>query len=261
MQAIGQVLGQLAPVVGNLLGGQQAKPGNAAQAPGLGFGLDGAAITPQGNAATIALGNHAPPFGQNPGFGGQPIAGNGGIAQLVEAIMQIIAGFMRLFGFGGGGAPVADPGGNPGFGDPGFGNPGFGDPGFGDPGFGDPGFEPFQAGNAGAATRPQAPGQAQSTGSATEYERGLLEAANQVRRGMGLRELRWADDLSQTARRSAAAGTHLGAPEILSFGDGTPAQAIDIWRGSPPHWSLLTDPNFSEMGAGRQGGNSAITFR
>ncbi len=252
MQAIGQVLGALGPILGPLTGQNAANPaGNAGQNPGL--GLDGAALTPQGNAAALTLGNQAaPPFGQAPA--GQPgAAGAGGI---VDAIMQIIMAFLQLFGVNVGqpaaGNPVADPG---------FGNPG-GAP-IADPGFGNPGGAPIADPGQGQPLAAAAPavGAAQAPGNAGDFEKGLFEQANAVRRGMGLRELKWADDLSGAARRSAAAGTHLAAPEILSFGDGAPADAINNWRGSPAHWGILTDPNLSEMGTGRAGANSAITFR
>ncbi|MBM3267204.1 MAG: hypothetical protein FJZ01_06085 [Candidatus Sericytochromatia bacterium] len=252
----------MAPALGQAFGQQPAAA--PAGAPANGLGLDAAALTPQGNAAAITLGN---PAGAPQGaLGGAAAPEAGGI---VEAILQIVFGFLRLFGLNVGmpgnpgfGDPGGAPIGNPGFGDPGgapIGSPGFGDPGgapIGDPGFGDPGGAPV-----GNPWEGQAAGAAQPAANAADYEKGLFEQANAVRRGLGLRELRWSDDLSQAARRSAAAGTHLAAPEILSFGDGSPADAINMWRGSPPHWGILTDPGMTEMGAGRAGGNSAITFR
>lgn len=271
MQAIGNALGALGPVLGQI-GGQQG--GAPVQGQGLGFGMDGAAITPQGNAATLGLPGAQP---QNPGQGAAPGAGD--IGGLMEAIKQIIAGFMRAFGFnaGGGAQNPGNPVVNPGFDNPEnqVGNPVFDNPGGGGgggmacncpcctPGNNAPIMQDPGQGNPARQAVAQAPaaGAAQAGVGAAEYEKGLFDAVNQTRTGMGLGELKWADDLAGTARQSAAAATHLGAPEILAFGDNTPDDAIGLWRNSPGHWNILTSPNMTEMGTGRSNGNSGITFR
>lgn len=92
-------------------------------------------------------------------------------------------------------------------------------------------------------------------------ERELFELINQVRRQLGLNPLVYDASLAPTARRSAAARQHTGAPEIIAWGQQTPAQAIETWRNSPPHWNLLTSPNFTAMGPGWVGDGAGVMFR
>ncbi len=120
------------------------------------------------------------------------------------------------------------------------------------------GQEPVQAqGGAPAAAPVAGPGDAQ----ASKFEQRLLELVNQTRREMGLPQVQWNDDMAKLARRSAAAKTHTAAPEVLApYGYSSPEDAMNAWRQSPGHWSIITDPNLTQMGTGWVGDGAAMTF-
>jgi len=151
-------------------------------------------------------------------------------------------------GFGSGiGLDPGNPGATP------IGNPG-GDPNAGYP----PELFGGQNNGVGAAQGAQAP---QGAGGEQEFEKRLLELVNQARRQLGLPEVQMDENLSQLARRSAAAKTHTAAPEVLApWGYSSPEDAMNAWQQSPGHWSIITDPSYTRMGAGWVGDGAAMTF-
>ncbi|MBM3271589.1 MAG: CAP domain-containing protein [Candidatus Sericytochromatia bacterium] len=92
-------------------------------------------------------------------------------------------------------------------------------------------------------------------------ERALFELINRTRQQLGLNPLAYDATLAPTARRSAQARRHTGAPEIIAWGQGSPEQALQTWRNSPPHWNILTSPNLTAMGPGWVGDAAGVMFR
>jgi uncharacterized protein YkwD len=114
----------------------------------------------------------------------------------------------------------------------------------------------------------------------TAEEQKFVDLVNQARAGMGLKPLTinakldlaadshsyWQDSalhfgLSHTGCGGTApwpriadagfSGNYLGEVTLVNSAGANGQTAFNMFKGSPPHWELLTSPNFTQIGVGQ----------